>query len=170
MPQAADRARPVYIWRRIALWSARLWKVLEMLLRGALESPLSLILTLRRLLASLASASIMAARNHGLVRKLQSLSESEEKKKRRLVKPVDYEVERNGKVWKVRSWRMSEWDYYKVPCPLPTLARGLFTTREPGWFCKGLHRIAARGYDKFFNIGEVPWTSVCTVHSYSALF
>ncbi|KAI8941453.1 hypothetical protein NX059_002674 [Plenodomus lindquistii] len=49
----------------------------------------------------------------------------------------------------VDSWKMSEWDYKKAN--LPTYARGLFTyqTRD------GKHEIAVRGYDKFFNHGEV---------------
>ncbi|KAJ4466316.1 RNA ligase-domain-containing protein [Lentinula aciculospora] len=57
----------------------------------------------------------------------------------------------------VRSWKMNEHKYYDVPSPFPTLARGLFTTqvgKDPN-----IHRIIARGYDKFFNIGEVPWTA-----------
>lgn len=56
----------------------------------------------------------------------------------------------------VRSWKMSEFRYYDVPSPFPTLARGLFTI-DLG---QDKHRILARGYDKFFNIGEVPWTTV----------
>lgn len=59
----------------------------------------------------------------------------------------------------VRSWKMNEYKYYDVPSPFPTLARGLFTLqvgRDPN-----SHRIVIRGYDKFFNIGEVPWTTVC---------
>lgn len=47
----------------------------------------------------------------------------------------------------IESWKFNEWDYYKklVPCQ----ARGLFTCGP---------RIVVRGYDKFFNIGEVPDT------------
>jgi tRNA ligase len=57
----------------------------------------------------------------------------------------------------VDSWKMNEWDYKKEN--LPTYARGLFTyqTRD------GRSEIAVRGYDKFFNHGEVrktEWTSV----------
>lgn len=59
----------------------------------------------------------------------------------------------------LRSWKMNEFKYYDVPSPFPTLARGLFTQElEKGDQVK--HRIVARGYDKFFNIGEVPWTHV----------
>ena len=62
----------------------------------------------------------------------------------------------------ITRWKLDEYKYNVVPCPFPTLARGLFTTKvgEPG---KGeeTHKIVARGYDKFFNIGEVPWTTVC---------
>jgi tRNA ligase len=56
---------------------------------------------------------------------------------------------------KIATWKMNEWKYYDVPSPFPTLARGLFTTKR-----EGRHAIVARGYDKFFNIGEVPWNTV----------
>lgn len=50
---------------------------------------------------------------------------------------------------KVDSWKMQDWDYKKPN--LPTYARGLFTTTNR----KGHPEIAVRGYDKFFNHGEV---------------
>jgi tRNA ligase len=50
----------------------------------------------------------------------------------------------------VDSWRMQDWDYKKEN--LPTYARGLFTRRNAR---TGNHEIVARGYDKFFNHGEV---------------
>ncbi|WPG99575.1 tRNA ligase 1 [Acrodontium crateriforme] len=50
---------------------------------------------------------------------------------------------------KVDSWRMQDWDYKKEG--LPTYARGLFTAKDS----KGRPEIAVRGYDKFFNHGEV---------------
>lgn len=61
----------------------------------------------------------------------------------------------NGRT--VDSWKMNDWDYKKAN--LPTYARGLFTyqTRD------GRSEIAVRGYDKFFNHGEVrktEWTNV----------
>jgi len=59
----------------------------------------------------------------------------------------------------VRSWKMNEFKYYDVPTPFPTLARGLFTTDAKGDGAQVKHRIVIRGYDKFFNIGEVPWTT-----------
>ncbi|KAK5115955.1 hypothetical protein LTR62_000411 [Meristemomyces frigidus] len=49
----------------------------------------------------------------------------------------------------VDSWRMQDWDYKKEH--LPTYARGIFTTTTS----KGTPEIATRGYDKFFNHGEV---------------
>lgn len=49
----------------------------------------------------------------------------------------------------VDSWRMQDWDYKKPN--LPTYARGLFTTKNS----KGQPEIVVRGYDKFFNHGEV---------------
>ncbi|KAK0333948.1 tRNA ligase [Friedmanniomyces endolithicus] len=50
---------------------------------------------------------------------------------------------------KVNSWRMGEWDYKKPN--LPTYSRGLFTAKKRG----GQREIVIRGYDKFFNHGEV---------------
>ena len=66
----------------------------------------------------------------------------------------------------IRSWKMNEFKYYDVPSPFPTLARGLFTTwvseddKQGEGNGNGRYTIVARGYDKFFNIGEVPWTTV----------
>jgi tRNA ligase len=58
----------------------------------------------------------------------------------------------------LESWKMNEFKYYDVPSPFPTLARGLFSIKEQ--VDEPRYRIAVRGYDKFFNIGEVPWTTV----------
>ncbi|KAI4245466.1 MAG: hypothetical protein L6R40_002527 [Gallowayella cf. fulva] len=49
----------------------------------------------------------------------------------------------------VDSWRFQEWDYKRSD--LPTYARGLFTYNRKD----GTPEIATRGYDKFFNVGEV---------------
>ncbi|CAG8771647.1 14236_t:CDS:2, partial [Acaulospora morrowiae] len=52
---------------------------------------------------------------------------------------------------------MNEWDYKKSN--LPTQARGLFTR-----VVEGRYEIVIRGYDKFFNIGEVSetkWEHIC---------
>jgi len=54
-----------------------------------------------------------------------------------------------GSKIKVDSWRLQDWDYKKPN--LPTYARGLFTTTNS----QGYSEIAVRGYDKFFNHGEV---------------
>lgn len=48
----------------------------------------------------------------------------------------------------VDSWQLQDWDYKKPN--LPTYARGLFTHHN-----NGKPEIAVRGYDKFFNVGEV---------------
>ncbi|KAK3986572.1 putative tRNA ligase [Cladorrhinum sp. PSN332] len=53
----------------------------------------------------------------------------------------------------VDSWRFQEWDYKRRD--LPTYARGLFTTKNT----RGVAEIVTRGYDKFFNINEVPETA-----------
>ncbi|KAM0786912.1 hypothetical protein ACM66B_002336 [Microbotryomycetes sp. NB124-2] len=57
------------------------------------------------------------------------------------------------------SWKMADYAYKREPCPFPTRARGLFTEQvatSPGE--SEQYRIVARGYDKFFNVGEVSWT------------
>ncbi|KAH6902658.1 RNA ligase-domain-containing protein [Coprinopsis sp. MPI-PUGE-AT-0042] len=103
-----------------------------------------------------------------LVQELSALS----KKSPKLVKSTENDVpgcEDLGLV--VTSWKMNEFKYYDVPSPFPTLARGLFTSEvkdsevgeqdvvtveaEDG----AKARIVIRGYDKFFNIGEVPWNT-----------
>ena len=53
----------------------------------------------------------------------------------------------NGRT--VDSWKMNDWDYKKAN--LPTHARGLFTYQT----LAGNVEIAVRGYDKFFNHGEI---------------
>lgn len=61
----------------------------------------------------------------------------------------------NGRT--VDSWKMNDWDYKKAN--LPTYARGLFTYQT----LDGKNEIAVRGYDKFFNHGEVrntEWANV----------
>ncbi|KZT54865.1 hypothetical protein CALCODRAFT_499280 [Calocera cornea HHB12733] len=78
----------------------------------------------------------------------------------------------------ITSWKMLEHLYRQSPCPFPTLARGLFTTwtseedvpeplvskrkdKPEVWKREeegGQWKIVARGYDKFFNVGEVGWT------------
>jgi len=63
------------------------------------------------------------------------------------VKKTTFEVQ--GSDIKVDSWRMQDWDYKKPN--LPTYARGLFTTINS----KNQPEIVVRGYDKFFNHGEV---------------
>ena len=52
----------------------------------------------------------------------------------------------------VDSWKFMDWDYKRDD--LPTYARGLFTTVRKD----KIPEIAVRGYDKFFNVGEVPET------------
>ncbi|KAI0260323.1 RNA ligase-domain-containing protein [Gloeopeniophorella convolvens] len=69
----------------------------------------------------------------------------------------------------VESWKMNEYKYYDIPSPFPTLARGLFSVKEEGPDSEGAarYRIVARGYDKFFNIGEVPWTTWSSLETHT---
>ena len=93
--------------------------------------------------------------DHELIDSLKALS----KKSPKLVKSSEYQTPADPSVF-VRSWKMNEFKYYDVPSPFPTLARGLFTQEIKNPSGKTKLRIVARGYDKFFNIGEVPWTTV----------
>lgn len=67
------------------------------------------------------------------------------------------------------SWKAQEFAYRQFsqdPDDLPTLARGLFTERmrdEVGEY----ERILIRGYDKFFNQGELPWTKPEVISTFS---
>lgn len=61
---------------------------------------------------------------------------------------------------------MNEFKYYDIPSPFPTLARGLFTLTETEGG-EERHRIVVRGYDKFFNIGEVPWTTWASLEAHT---
>ncbi|KAF8636330.1 hypothetical protein AX17_003621, partial [Amanita inopinata Kibby_2008] len=103
-----------------------------------------------------------------LVTELVSLS----KKSPKLVKSSEYPAPGEPHVM-IRSWKMNEFKYYDIPSPFPTYARGLFTVELPresdeeGIESEHIehdshqhprYRIVVRGYDKFFNIGEVPWT------------
>lgn len=66
-----------------------------------------------------------------------------------LVKKSRFNVEGSRDGLTVDSWKFADWEYKK--CDLPTYARGLFTTRTRN----NVPEIAVRGYDKFFNTGEV---------------
>ena len=60
----------------------------------------------------------------------------------------------------VDSWQFRDWDYKRRD--LPSYARGLFTYRRKD----GTPEIATRGYDKFFNVGEVhetEWENVISM-------
>lgn len=67
-------------------------------------------------------------------------------------KKASFEVPNTGGIT-VDSWRFKEWDYKRRD--LPTYTRGLFTYRKKD----GTPEIAVRGYDKFFNVGEVDETN-----------
>ena len=85
------------------------------------------------------------------------------KKSPKLVRSHTYDAPSDPAI-SITSWKMNEFKYYDVPSPFPTLARGLFTRQLPSTDDKEpRYQIVARGYDKFFNIGEVPWTDVSTL-------
>lgn len=86
-----------------------------------------------------------------LIRNLANGTKKDSKaaKKSFSCKRTTFEVHDSPKDLTVNSWRFQDWDYKRDD--LPTYARGLFTgTNE-----KGQPEICIRGYDKFFNTGEV---------------
>ena len=111
-----------------------------------------------RVMMSSAATTPQLSENSDLIASLNGLP-------KKLVKSSTYPAPADPSI-QVRSWRMNEFKYYDVPSPFPTLARGLFTTEREipdnsqEGKTKKIYEIVARGYDKFFNIGEVPWTTV----------
>ncbi|KAJ6617467.1 RNA ligase-domain-containing protein [Mycena sp. CBHHK59/15] len=99
------------------------------------------------------------AEDSALIKDLVALSQ----KNGKLVKSSKYSAPADPSI-SVRSWKMAEHKYYVVPSPFPTLARGIFTVE----LLDGEHRIVARGYDKFFNIGEVGWTTWPSLGAHTA--
>lgn len=85
---------------------------------------------------------------------LRSLEEATKNKKKAGfgVRKTKFNVANSRDGLTVDSWKLADWDYKKPH--LPTYARGLFTTKTKN----GAQEIAIRGYDKFFNIGEVTAT------------
>ncbi|KHN98606.1 RNA ligase, T4 RnlA-like protein [Metarhizium album ARSEF 1941] len=78
------------------------------------------------------------------------------KEKRRggfAIKKTSFQVKGSSNGIKIDSWKLQDWDYKRPD--LPTYARGLFTTPQTA---RQRPEIAVRGYDKFFNINEVPET------------
>ncbi|KAJ7696944.1 RNA ligase-domain-containing protein [Mycena rosella] len=116
-------------------------------------------------MATAAHARPAVPEDSALIAELHALSAAKPK----LVKSNVYAAPADEAV-KVRSWKMDEFKYYDVPSPFPTLARGIFTVelpKEEGSEAQE-YRIVARGYDKFFNIGEVPWTTWESLEEHTA--
>ncbi|KAJ7177003.1 RNA ligase [Mycena filopes] len=112
---------------------------------------------------SSSAARPVVPEDSALVAKLHEISAVNTK----LIKSSVYAAPANAEI-KVRSWKMDEFKYYDVPSPFPTLARGIFTVDLPKEGNKEQYRIVARGYDKFFNIGEVPWTTWDALEEHTA--
>ncbi|KAG6895054.1 hypothetical protein C0992_003348 [Termitomyces sp. T32_za158] len=125
-------------------------------------------------------ASVYSEEDSQLIASLYKLSQKSPK----LVKSSTYNAPADPKTV-IRSWKMNEFKYYDIPSPFPTLARGLFTVELAKESMKEAvkdgnevakeadveekkFRIVARGYDKFFNIGEVPWTTWSSLESHTA--
>ncbi|KAK2609058.1 tRNA ligase [Conoideocrella luteorostrata] len=76
------------------------------------------------------------------------------------VRKTTFSIKASSNRVNVDSWRMQDWDYKRPD--LPTYARGLFTTSKTG---RKEPEIVVRGYDKFFNVNEVPetkWEDIMT--------
>ncbi|KAK4110204.1 tRNA ligase [Canariomyces notabilis] len=94
-----------------------------------------------------------------LVRGLNDCCQQGRKRGGFSVKKTRYAVAGSPTGAQVESWRFQDWDYKRRD--LPTYARGLFTTKTQN----GTPEIAVRGYDKFFNVGEVretDWENIMT--------
>ncbi|KAJ6620481.1 RNA ligase-domain-containing protein [Mycena sp. CBHHK59/15] len=104
-------------------------------------------------------------KDSALVAQLHEIS----KAKPKLIKSSTYPAPADASIT-VRSWKMDEFKYYDIPSPFPTLARGIFTVDLPKAHKSDPqeYRIVARGYDKFFNIGEVPWTTWEALEAHTA--
>ncbi|POS86774.1 hypothetical protein EPUL_001535, partial [Erysiphe pulchra] len=89
-----------------------------------------------------------------LVRKLEEGEEnrSKQQKKAFCCRKTSFNVPGLAGIHVINSWRLRDWDY-KHP-DLPTYARGLFIGKNG----KNENEIVIRGYDKFFNVGEVSTT------------
>jgi tRNA ligase len=81
-----------------------------------------------------------------LIEKLESCSKGP--KKNRIFRSALYSPENFP--CEVRSWSCQDFNYKNAKLNLPTLARGLFISEESD------SKIVVRGYDKFFNVGEIP--------------
>ena len=108
----------------------------------------------------------MAQDPHQIAQLVQALETSKTKGKPRgkkgfSCKKTTFEVEGTQGIT-VDSWRCQEWDYKRDD--LPTYARGLFTARRRD----GTPEIVIRGYDKFFNVDEVPSTKWINVEQDTA--
>ena len=86
-----------------------------------------------------------------LLRGLEACTKKGQGKASATSKKTSFDVPGTG--LQVDSWRFQEWDYKRRD--LPTYARGLFTYRRRD----NTPEIAIRGYDKFFNVGEVHETN-----------
>lgn len=95
-----------------------------------------------------------------LIRTLEDAAKNK-KKGGYSVKKTKFNVEgsRDGLI--VESWKFGDFEYKKRD--LPTYARGLFTTRTRN----NVPEIAVRGYDKFFNTGEVHETKWDNIEKYT---
>ncbi|CAG8886018.1 unnamed protein product [Penicillium egyptiacum] len=93
-----------------------------------------------------------------LVKALETSRKAEKGERKFTCKKQSFTVANNVPV---DSWRFQDWDYKRDG--LPTYARGLFTTKRKD----GTPEIAARGYDKFFNVGETKATEWRNVEKYT---
>ncbi|CAG8781355.1 18773_t:CDS:2, partial [Dentiscutata erythropus] len=95
---------------------------------------------------------------HELIQKLyEKCKEKGKSRKKSQIKRSDYTHQSSGLT--ISSWKMNDWDYKKRDVLTP--ARGLFTRQTND----NRYEIVIRGYDKFFNIGEVEktkWESILT--------
>jgi tRNA ligase len=99
-----------------------------------------------------ADTAVHKHQNPAEINELLSILNTADRKKTKEVgfscRKTSFQIE--GTEHEIDSWKFPEQDFKKRD--LPTFARGLFTWRDR---VSGNHRIAVRGYDKFFNINEI---------------
>ncbi|KAN0059649.1 tRNA ligase [Thecaphora frezii] len=115
--------------------------------------------------ASTSSLAEIEAATH-----LVSALDAARNKPKPLIRSTGHYVRLGDQHHHLLSWKTSEFAYRKstnVGSELPTLARGLFTERLATRDDSTRHRIAVRGYDKFFNLGEMPWTKPESIEAFT---
>lgn len=122
--------------------------------------------------ALLPPASMTTATSAGPTTAADEVRQSSSKLKKPIIRCTTEALQtQTAGVLQVSSWKIAAEHLYhqhnrRPGSRLPTLARGLFTSvrgqsPDEDQPRSDTRRILLRGYDKFHNVNEVPWTTVC---------